>query len=136
MSGTGVHGDHAFGALEKRQERADRQIVGNVMQIGHAGQTNDLGVQRVFRAGARDRKSTRLNSSHGYISYAVFCLKKKKMHVRRPKFRREHAASANVNMFGAGALRMILNDASVLSPLLVRIRYTAPRGLASPRTSR
>src|SRR2546422_2834132 len=31
----------------------------------------------------RDRKSTRLNSSHGYISYAVFCLKKKKKsHIR------------------------------------------------------
>src|SRR6266550_8328519 len=29
-------------------------------------------------ADRRDRKSTRLNSSHGYISYAVFCLKKKK----------------------------------------------------------
>src|SRR5687768_18101653 len=29
-------------------------------------------------AGSEDRKSTRLNSSHGYISYAVFCLKKKK----------------------------------------------------------
>src|SRR2546422_7119838 len=29
-------------------------------------------------AAERDRKSTRLNSSHGYISYAVFCLKKKK----------------------------------------------------------
>src|SRR2546422_11234348 len=29
-------------------------------------------------AAAKDRKSTRLNSSHGYISYAVFCLKKKK----------------------------------------------------------
>src|SRR2546422_749214 len=28
--------------------------------------------------GTTDRKSTRLNSSHGYISYAVFCLKKKK----------------------------------------------------------
>src|SRR2546429_2201298 len=28
---------------------------------------------------AADRKSTRLNSSHGYISYAVFCLKKKKI---------------------------------------------------------
>src|SRR2546422_3624121 len=28
--------------------------------------------------GHQDRKSTRLNSSHGYISYAVFCLKKKK----------------------------------------------------------
>src|SRR2546429_1946921 len=30
----------------------------------------------------RDRKSTRLNSSHGYISYAVFCLKKKKNSLR------------------------------------------------------
>src|SRR2546429_6766700 len=33
------------------------------------------------RGNARDRKSTRLNSSHGYISYAVFCLKKKKKHI-------------------------------------------------------
>src|SRR3989449_4566256 len=30
-----------------------------------------------------DRKSTRLNSSHGYISYAVFCLKKKKKYKNR-----------------------------------------------------
>src|SRR2546429_4064926 len=29
-----------------------------------------------------DRKSTRLNSSHGYISYAVFCLKKKKQNAQ------------------------------------------------------
>src|SRR2546422_4099535 len=35
----------------------------------------DGGVQIGFEL---DRKSTRLNSSHGYISYAVFCLKKKK----------------------------------------------------------
>src|SRR5690349_23872980 len=33
---------------------------------------------RAPRRGARDRKSTRLNSSHVEISYAVFCLKKKK----------------------------------------------------------
>src|SRR2546422_7565312 len=33
---------------------------------------------RVVEAHHLDRKSTRLNSSHGYISYAVFCLKKKK----------------------------------------------------------
>src|SRR2546422_6347179 len=32
----------------------------------------------------RDRKSTRLNSSHGYISYAVFCLKKKKDYSKPP----------------------------------------------------
>src|SRR5216684_5872400 len=31
----------------------------------------------------RDRKSTRLNSSHGYISYAVFCLKKKKKNTNK-----------------------------------------------------
>src|SRR3712207_7780020 len=33
-------------------------------------------------AGSLDRKSTRLNSSHANISYAVFCLKKKKRHRR------------------------------------------------------
>src|SRR3712207_7391818 len=32
---------------------------------------------------AQDRKSTRLNSSHANISYAVFCLKKKKKHIHR-----------------------------------------------------
>src|SRR2546422_7011035 len=36
----------------------------------------------------RDRKSTRLNSSHGYISYAVFCLKKKKRKRKPPAHRR------------------------------------------------
>src|SRR2546422_8634148 len=35
----------------------------------------------------RDRKSTRLNSSHGYISYAVFCLKKKKKRNHHPNVR-------------------------------------------------
>src|SRR3989449_5594040 len=35
-----------------------------------------------WRREKEDRKSTRLNSSHGYISYAVFCLKKKKQHHR------------------------------------------------------
>src|SRR2546422_6261691 len=39
----------------------------------------------------RDRKSTRLNSSHGYISYAVFCLKKKKK--RRPDTSRSKRAT-------------------------------------------
>src|SRR5687768_17719927 len=39
----------------------------------------DFEVSCEFRSGRNlDRKSTRLNSSHGYISYAVFCLKKKK----------------------------------------------------------
>src|SRR5687768_18099352 len=34
-----------------------------------------------------DRKSTRLNSSHGYISYAVFCLKKKKKYTNISEYR-------------------------------------------------
>src|SRR2546429_6614416 len=40
------------------------------------------GERRVLSAVFTDRKSTRLNSSHGYISYAVFCLKKKKIKTR------------------------------------------------------
>src|ERR1041385_9319940 len=42
-----------------------------------------------------DRKSTRLNSSHGYISYAVFCLKKKKSPNQPPtRDRAQHAHHA------------------------------------------
>src|SRR5205809_3807246 len=44
-----------------------------------------------YQVGA-DRKSTRLNSSHGYISYAVFCLKKKKKNVF------EMAATENITI--------------------------------------
>ena len=51
-----------------------------------AGQTtfsgnDDAGITLAYT----DRKSTRLNSSHGYISYAVFCLKKKKTKYKKKK---------------------------------------------------
>src|SRR2546427_3727403 len=48
---------------------------------GHARLTVDRTVARareLAQLGVGDRKSTRLNSSHSQISYAVFCLKKKK----------------------------------------------------------
>src|SRR5258708_27405300 len=52
----------------------------------------DLLAQRVAkedpRAWRRDRKSTRLNSSHQIISYAVFCLKKKKKRLNMTRSRR------------------------------------------------
>src|SRR3712207_8771754 len=58
--------------------RADRRVAANARAIVHA--------RWAARAGL-DRKSTRLNSSHANISYAVFCLKKKterQHHGRRP----------------------------------------------------
>src|SRR2546429_6939667 len=45
-----------------------------------AGSQIGTSIRRIRRQSGGDRKSTRLNSSHGYISYAVFCLKKKKSH--------------------------------------------------------
>src|SRR2546422_2496225 len=53
-----------------RSDRDDRERDGEVGEPAHLAKEL-LGV-------SLDRKSTRLNSSHGYISYAVFCLKKKK----------------------------------------------------------
>src|SRR2546430_3219652 len=47
---------------------------------GGRGTTWGAGSRRLR---GRDRKSTRLNSSHSQISYAVFCLKKKKQSIRR-----------------------------------------------------
>src|SRR2546422_3966485 len=47
-----------------------------------------------------DRKSTRLNSSHGYISYAVFCLKKKK----------ERQNEGNSKLEQGKAARQVTND--------------------------
>src|SRR2546429_4909032 len=45
---------------------------------GFAAAAEELGASPAYVSKRIDRKSTRLNSSHGYISYAVFCLKKKK----------------------------------------------------------
>src|SRR5687768_18130281 len=62
---------------DRRQPRPDPGERGRVEPDRHdatGGVAGGDGLQRV----AADRKSTRLNSSHGYISYAVFCLKKKK----------------------------------------------------------
>src|SRR5689334_24688992 len=64
---------HARGALAALPD-ADRRARGAVGERGPQGRAAD----RSLAAPLRDRKSTRLNSSHSSISYAVFCLKKKK----------------------------------------------------------
>src|SRR3712207_7630869 len=48
---------------------------------GHAGQVERVQLVVGQRAVLQDRKSTRLNSSHANISYAVFCLKKKNTNI-------------------------------------------------------
>src|SRR6266542_6483000 len=58
------------------------------------------GHRNVRRCHGRDRKSTRLNSSHGSISYAVFCLKKKKntielLSINKKKNKRKHKDKIN-----------------------------------------
>src|SRR2546429_3135111 len=57
-----VRGFKSIALLERLELRAINVVVGP----NGSGKSNFI-----------DRKSTRLNSSHGYISYAVFCLKKK-----------------------------------------------------------
>src|SRR5687768_17553050 len=55
-------------------------LLGGFLDIldGRVGRLSSLGSKFGAFYDSTDRKSTRLNSSHGYISYAVFCLKKKK----------------------------------------------------------
>src|SRR2546422_2164268 len=64
-------------AAESIGQPADERRKGVHPRDVHADDHAD-DAQRMGRVMPRDRKSTRLNSSHGYISYAVFCLKKKK----------------------------------------------------------
>src|SRR2546422_1338296 len=55
-----------------------RSLLGNPTGSAPKGSVLRYDRATVDQYNSTDRKSTRLNSSHGYISYAVFCLKKKK----------------------------------------------------------
>src|SRR2546422_5782186 len=61
------------------QVRGATTLSARIMKrLGESGQEINETILAITDLTTRDRKSTRLNSSHGYISYAVFCLKKKK----------------------------------------------------------
>src|SRR3712207_8010694 len=69
--------------LEVRREEDLRRQVGALLHGADGVEAVDEGGQHpivglALEVGEEDRKSTRLNSSHANISYAVFCLKKKK----------------------------------------------------------
>src|SRR2546429_267045 len=76
--------DHLFGAArllgggEIRQRSVERQEFDHRQGFVEGGK-----LREVAHPAHEDRKSTRLNSSHGYISYAVFCLKKKNINPSR-----------------------------------------------------
>src|SRR3712207_8215146 len=77
----------------KQREQEQEQWVMNLIREAHEEQTTNpmteeemlreseelarYGAEQAEKLGIKDRKSTRLNSSHANISYAVFCLKKK-----------------------------------------------------------
>src|SRR5207245_10448831 len=72
-SGQGRRGGRSWVGAEARGYAAGQSADAEGDDPCESSRTSDVhGVTR------RDRKSTRLNSSHGSISYAVFCLKKKK----------------------------------------------------------
>src|SRR3712207_8543024 len=73
MEGASQDRDHADKV--RQRFKADRDAYDEVLK---ASASAKAAAQQVWRN--EDRKSTRLNSSHANISYAVFCLKKKKNH--------------------------------------------------------
>src|SRR3989449_7617668 len=75
-------GEAPFGVAEVVHALAQREVPPRRARGAPLGDDLDDAVRRLGavqgrRGRALDRKSTRLNSSHGYISYAVFCLKNK-----------------------------------------------------------
>src|SRR5437588_9534797 len=63
-------------------DRADEQPGGDGCAAGLDGSSEPDAASSGGAPSSEDRKSTRLNSSHTVSSYAVFCLKKKKSHLR------------------------------------------------------
>src|SRR2546421_6079537 len=66
-----------FRSKRKQQEVLDSRIAAADAVVTTASVPGRPAPKIILRAAVEDRKSTRLNSSHDQISYAVFCLKKK-----------------------------------------------------------
>src|SRR2546427_7756943 len=73
----------AFAPIQLLQVQAGLELGGELAQAGRLAHQAAEAEQRVLRLPGKDRKSTRLNSSHSQISYAVFCLKKKNFSIRK-----------------------------------------------------
>src|SRR2546422_9565120 len=73
-------GGHYGKLMAWADARRRLRVRANADTPADARRARKFGAEGIGLCLPRDRKSTRLNSSHGYISYAVFCLKKKKTH--------------------------------------------------------
>src|SRR6185312_16499082 len=91
------------------------------------------GGHRAHRARDQDRKSTRLNSSHDQISYAVFCLKKKKEARFSPLLSRPLVVSGELRYLGPGSLERIVQKPYSESAAIHGDAVTVRRGNAAPR---
>src|SRR5436309_9148931 len=80
--------DHLVDLFDCGQEALNRFLVRYAFQNQQAESSQTY----VALVGDEDRKSTRLNSIHVKISYAVFCLKKKKLHSFGPSYPTRSAA--------------------------------------------
>src|SRR5438132_2655408 len=72
-------------SLPKRNSAKRRATSVLPTPVGPRNRKHPTGRPGALRPARLDRKSTRLNSSHTVISYAVFCLKKKKQHKNKTK---------------------------------------------------
>src|SRR5258707_3937838 len=77
-----IEGSQCVHGAERNVELTLREALGRA--VGHG---NQAGRKTKIHIRCRDRKSTRLNSSHANISYAVFCLKNKNEHNHKNKTR-------------------------------------------------
>src|SRR5438105_1629055 len=87
--------------LRRHQQRLGRAraVGGNPVQVPLAELAARVHNAPAVRSPDGDRKSTRLNSSHEWISYAVFCLKKKKKRYEKRNTRElEAATNSNTSM--------------------------------------
>src|SRR2546427_2651833 len=84
-----------FRSLQRWLERCDFTVCRSCRDThgispwgrGFSSPPSIVHAEKVEIGGKRDRKSTRLNSSHSQISYAVFCLKKKKNKHKKASYR-------------------------------------------------
>src|SRR5258708_20318300 len=89
------------------------------LEFGDEAPEPDMGVLLLHRR--RDRKSTRLNSSHQIVSYAVFCLKKKNHHNQAP-----HRADLNGICFHARVSPVRHASVLLVRPARAAARVTTP----------